>query len=273
MLAGVIDRIDKPDGETYEIVDYKTGKRLPSQEKLDNNLQLSIYQLGLLHRWPHLADKKVKLTLHYLPHGEKISTERSKEALERTKKEIVSTINEIEAKTAKANDFSPTPSELCNWCGYKPICPVWKHLYEKEKNVEDESKIQEIIKEYFEIKGRSQENTSRLKELQAVLADYMRDKNVLRLFGSDGYVSKTLKTAAKYDFDKVKAVLEPLGKWQDILKADEKKLASILSSLPSEAREKIEASATLKTSEVITAVRKKISADGSVSASEEDDED
>jgi len=273
VLAGVIDRIDKPDGETYEIVDYKTGKRLPSQEKLDNNLQLSIYQLGLLHRWPHLADKKVKLTLHYLPHGEKISTERSKEALERTKKEIVSTINEIEAKTAKANDFSPTPSELCNWCGYKPICPVWKHLYEKEKNVEDESKIQEIIKEYFEIKGRSQENTSRLKELQAVLADYMRDKNVLRLFGSDGYVSKTLKTAAKYDFDKVKAVLEPLGKWQDILKADEKKLASILSSLPSEAREKIEASATLKTSEVITAVRKKISADGSVSASEEDDED
>ncbi|MDO8555357.1 MAG: PD-(D/E)XK nuclease family protein, partial [bacterium] len=54
-LAGIIDRIDKSqENDVYEIIDYKTSKRMPSQNDLDKNLQLSIYNLGLIKRWPHL---------------------------------------------------------------------------------------------------------------------------------------------------------------------------------------------------------------------------
>ena len=257
-ISGIIDRIDKTDDESYEIVDYKTGKRLPSQESLDKNLQLSIYHLGLLNRWPNISGKKIRLTLHYLAHGEKISTERSQADLQQTKEKILETIREIEARRAARNDFEPTPSPLCDWCGYKPMCPVWKHLYEKDKSpAADENKIQEIIAEYFKLKDESKDNAGRLKELQVRLSDYMRDKNVLRLFGDEGYVSKSVKTAKKYDLAKVEEILRPIGKWQDILEADEKKLENLLSSLPPDINEKIKAAAVIKTSEFLTATKKK----------------
>ncbi|MEK7566979.1 MAG: PD-(D/E)XK nuclease family protein [Patescibacteria group bacterium] len=269
-LAGIIDRIDKPDDETYEIVDYKTGKRLPSQETLDKNLQLSIYHLGLLNRWPNISGKKVRLTLHYLAHGEKISTERSLEDLARTKEKILEVIREIGKRRETQNDFSPTPSPLCDWCGYKPICPVWKHLYEKDKSpTPDDTKIREIIAEYFKLKDESKDNTSRLKELQIQLADCMREKNVLRLFGDEGYVSKSIKTAKKYDLNKVEEILRPIGKWEEVLKADEKRLEELLPALPPDIAEKINAVAVIKTSEFLTVTKKKISFENNKSISGE----
>lgn len=254
ILSGIIDRIDKTDDETYEIIDYKTGRRMPSKEALDNDLQLSIYQMGLVRRWPNLKDKNIRLTLHFLKHGEAISTSRSEKDLKETEKNVLYAIHEI-----KTSDFPPTPSALCDWCGYKPICPVWKHLYEKDKSpTPGDEEIKEIIAEYFKLKDESKENSSRLKELQARLSDYMRQKNVLRLFGDEGYVSKTVKISPVYDFEKVKAILEPLGKWSEILKADEKKLAALFPTLPLDLQGKIKAASITKTSEILAATRKKI---------------
>ncbi|MBI2507082.1 MAG: PD-(D/E)XK nuclease family protein [Candidatus Niyogibacteria bacterium] len=226
-LSGIIDRIDKPDDETVEIVDYKTGKRLPSQEALDNNLQLSIYHLGLLSRWPRISGKKIRLTLNYLPHAESLSTERSPEDLEKTKSAILETIKEIESKIASNNDFQPTPGSLCDWCGYKPLCPVWRHLYEKDKSpTPDGEKIKEIIAEYFKLKEESKDNAGRLKELQIQLSDYMSRNDILRLFADEGYVSKTMKTARKYDLQKIEEILRSIGKTSEMLTLTKKKISA-----------------------------------------------
>lgn len=262
-LSGIIDRIDKPDDQTVEIVDYKTGRRLPSQESLNNNLQLSIYHLGLLSRWPHLSSKKIRLTLNYLPHAETLSTERALEDLQKTKNTVLATIHEIEAKISANNDFQPTPGPLCDWCGYKSICPVWRHLYEKDKSpTPDNEKIKEIISEYFKLKSEAKDNSGRLKELQIQLSDYMSQNDILRLFSDEGYVSKTIKTARKYDLRKIEEILRACGKWQDILKADEKKLEELLPTLPPDISEKIKAASTIRTSEMLTATKKKVSASG-----------
>ncbi len=59
-VLGYIDRVDRLDDETIEVIDYKTNRQLFSREEVDTSLQLSIYAAAVkrLCTWA----KKVKLT-------------------------------------------------------------------------------------------------------------------------------------------------------------------------------------------------------------------
>ena len=237
VLAGIIDRIDKIGEGEYEIIDYKTNRRLPSQDSADENLQMSIYHMALTRRWPSTDPAKIKLTLYFLKHGEKISSQRSAEELEATREAVLKTIKNIEESSAK-NNFPPNPSKLCDWCAYKPICPAWKHLYKKSGGLDPtETELQSALSEYFLIKENKDKNEARLKELQSTIKAYMDSHGVERVFDDRGYfVSKKLQQRFKYDFDKIKEILLGAGledKWNAILEADEKKLKEIMLTLPS----------------------------------------
>jgi len=58
LLTGIIDRVDKTK-EGIEVVDYKTTKKLPSQEDIHNSMQMSLYCLGVINRWPQFAEKGI----------------------------------------------------------------------------------------------------------------------------------------------------------------------------------------------------------------------
>jgi len=229
ILTGKIDRIDKLNDGTIEITDYKTAKRLPPQIDADHNSQLSIYCLGFLLRWPHLAKQgpgKIKLTLYYLRHGETLTSKRTKEQLEETKEEIWEAISKIE----KAN-FKPIPSPLCDWCGYKNICPMWKNLYKEQISISDEQ-IKKLIDEFFELKETNSKNNKRLSELKEIIEKYLNKEKIERVFGKVGYITRLFQTRYKYEMDKIKEILEPLGKWQDVLTIDIEKLKKIIKTLP-----------------------------------------
>ena len=219
ILAGIIDRVDKNNGDAYEIIDYKTSRRMPSQENLDNDLQMSIYHLGIIKRWPHIRPENVKLSLYFLKHGEKITTSRSEENLEKTKKFIVGLINEIKNRIQNNCDFPAFPSPLCGWCGYKPLCPMWKHEYQKSTSQKaDQNEIEKIIKEYLKLKEQNNQNNKRLTELQAFIYDFMDSEGVERVFGENGYLTKILQERLVYDMKKIRQILEELGKWNEVAK-------------------------------------------------------
>lgn len=260
ILAGKIDRIDKLSDGEYEIIDYKTGKRMPSQDNLNNNLQLSLYSLGLQKRWPHIAPEGIKLSLYFLKHGEKLSAISSKETTEKAKTHVLKTIFDIEEKLRKNSVFEPMPGPLCDWCGYKPMCPAWKHLYrDKQQATSNKADIEKIIKEYFELKKINQKNDSRLEELQGQIKDFMGKEGLTRVFGGDGYISKKIQQRYEYDWQKVKTILVPLGKWEEVLKVDETKLKQVLSGVPENIREEIKNLRQVKKEfAVLTASMKKI---------------
>lgn len=235
ILTGVIDRIDKlPDG-TIEIIDYKTGKRIASQRSVDSNDQLSLYAIGLKSRWPRTKIEKLTLSLYFLKFNEKIKTQRKEQDLEESKEKVIQLIHKIE----KSN-FEPHSSALCGWCGYRNICPIWKHLYEdKTKNNINEIDIKEKIDEYFKLKEKKEKMETELESLKNLIDIYCYQKGLNRVFGENGYFCRTTRNKVSYNIKKLKEVLEPLEKWERILAIDPKKLDKVLKEIPQELRDKI----------------------------------
>lgn len=258
-LAGTIDRLDKdPNSDTYEIIDYKTGKKMPSQEMVEEDMQLGAYTLALTTRWPHVRPELVKTTLYFLKHNDSVSAVHSVEKLERVKRRVLTIIREIE-KRMRSGGFEPIPGPLCNYCGFRPLCPMWSHEYktEEEKKAPDEAVVAGVIREFFELKESEDVNKRRLGELKDIMNDYMTAHNVARVFGSDGYITRTTQERDSFDMDKLRPFLEHIGKWNDVLSPDTKLLEKILPTLTDDEREEILKAREKKSFPVLKQTRKK----------------
>jgi DNA helicase-2/ATP-dependent DNA helicase PcrA len=119
-IAGRIDRIDKAAGNKIEIIDYKTGDNIPTQKKLETDLQLTLYALAANEVKNQTLGKEpedIILSLYYLEKDLKLTTTRSKEQLMEAKELILEKVKEIEN-----SDFTCSGSMFCKTCEYKMLC-------------------------------------------------------------------------------------------------------------------------------------------------------
>lgn len=120
-IRGFVDRLEKSGKGFYEIHDYKTSASLPSQDRLDSDRQLALYQIGIKDNFRDAEE--VRLMWHYLRFDKEFSSSRSEAQLGDLKKEVVSLIKTIEKDTR----FEPMESNLCDWCVYLEYCPAKAH--------------------------------------------------------------------------------------------------------------------------------------------------
>lgn len=112
-VRGIVDRIDRlPDGG-YELMDYKTHAELWSQDRVDNDLQLTLYALGCKRG---LNITPTSLCYVFLAHDKTIHTRRTKEQEEAALKEVEDVAQAIERK-----DFTPNLAQCPN-CDFKNMC-------------------------------------------------------------------------------------------------------------------------------------------------------
>lgn len=252
VIAGIIDRIDaKPDGG-FEIIDYKTAKKMPPQEKVDNDLQLSIYLKAFLSRYPEEAKRldKITVSLYYLRHGVKLSSTRTKEQLDELDGKFLDVIRDIEAEK-----FDPAFGPLCDYCGYQKRCPLFKHKFLEEMTVEDEE-AKKAADEMAEIRDRSKSDRRRIAELQETLLRYMEQKEIDRVFSGVNIVGKSVRKTYAYDEDALRLVLDPLGKWDEVRKVDGIALRGVLPLLSSSDRERVEDAKSVEKESVTLTVKK-----------------
>jgi DNA helicase-2/ATP-dependent DNA helicase PcrA len=119
-IGGKIDRVDiMPDGR-IEIVDYKTGERVPDQRYADKDLQLTLYALAANKLKEAPFNKKpedIVLSLYYFEEGKRISTKRTQKELIDAEREIY----EIREKMEES-DFSCSGHIFCKSCEYSMFC-------------------------------------------------------------------------------------------------------------------------------------------------------
>lgn len=117
ILSGVIDRVDRHPNGAYEIIDYKTSRRLPQIKYLREDLQLPIYQLACREVW---GISPAKLTYYYLLPNQRYSTQPlDEEGLSKVKGRL-----DTAASSIRDEEFPALPNRLCPWCSYQDICPV-----------------------------------------------------------------------------------------------------------------------------------------------------
>jgi len=252
IASGIIDRIDKTE-DGYEIIDYKTTKKMPSQEKVDNDLQLSVYLNAFLARYPKEIERldKITVSLYYLKHGVKLSSTRTIEQLKTADKLFLEVIAAIEE-----GKFEPNVTPLCDWCGYQKICPMWKHKFKEERKINTEE-INTAISDYINLKSAITSTKTRIAELQEKIAEYMEQEGVERVFGEDGIIAQSIRKTYKYDEKKLRDILEPLDKWEAVLKVDGIALRNILAVLSPVARKEVDSTKILDKETKSLTVKKK----------------
>ncbi|TRZ78285.1 PD-(D/E)XK nuclease family protein, partial [bacterium] len=248
-LAGKIDRIDKLSDGSFEIIDYKTSKWLPSQDDVDNNLQLAIYQMGLLNRWPNI-DTPIKVSLYFLLHGMKLSSTKSPDTTA-TKEKVSNMIKSIQ----DTKEFKPLPSVLCGWCGHQKICPMFSHKFRVEEKKEDID-IKTAMKDFFEIKEQESDNKKQLAELKEKINKYCDTQKVERVFADDGSsITRSVQKRFGYNWDIVSDILKKNNKWEEVYSVDKAKLKTVMPTLSSADFEKIEKTKKLESEYTVLSIK------------------
>ncbi|UCD17594.1 MAG: PD-(D/E)XK nuclease family protein, partial [Candidatus Zixiibacteriota bacterium] len=108
-----VDRLNRrPDG-VVEIVDYKTSAMIPTQQQLDDDDQMGVYQIGVQQLWPDFD--KIEIKQIFIRQGLEMSTTMDESRLEEIRYRTYQRILEIEQAT-RDDEFPPRETNLCSWC-------------------------------------------------------------------------------------------------------------------------------------------------------------
>ena len=230
-MTGFIDRLSRTHDGTYEIHDYKTSNRLPSQDDADIDRQLALYQIGVQKKWPHV--EKIRLIWHYLAFDTELVSYRTPEAITRLAEDTRRLIDKIES----AQDFPPNESPLCGWCEYQDLCPLKKHFVKVEALPVNEYLNEPgvvLVNKYADLKNQDVMIENEMGKVKEALLDYARKEELTVIKGSDCKITVTfdekLKFPRKSDAERpeLDGIIREAGKWDEVSELDSTSLSRIV---------------------------------------------
>jgi RecB family exonuclease len=232
----IIDRLDKEGEDTFVINDYKTNKNLPSQEKEQYFEQLSLYALGVSQKYAKYYSK-IKARLFYLHFDIVDQWEVTPEIIDRVKNKYIALIDQIEHKKFAYNmgdkkSFECKESNLCKYCEYMSICPLWTHMkFDDEVIAGDlgEKTIKGLVDEYGDLNKIESESKAQKENIKEILIDYAYKHGLEKLFGNQSKLSiSQTEHMSIQDKEVLKAILDQLGVLDQAMELDRFKLMKLV---------------------------------------------
>ncbi len=237
-MQGFIDRLSHDGKGLYEIHDYKTSAHLPTQDEIDSNRQLALYQIGVAEHFRNAKD--IVLTWHYLVHDQEFTSTRSDAQLRDLRREVVSLIKTIERDTT----FAPVESGYCEWCDLAVYCPARRHAIEveglpvnqylREEGVSLVNKYASIKAKIKELKVRQETWERELDLVEEAAVEYARSRDITTISGSD-YLLR-ISEGKGYQFpraheegrEELEEFIKQAGIWEEVSMLNMKRLEKVM---------------------------------------------
>lgn len=131
-ISGRIDRldVDPENPDALVVIDYKTGKRVPTTDEVRGSQALAIYAICVQQS---LRTPCTKVELHHVPSGVRVAWEHTPESLARQLDRIEQISSEMETAEARYREsanpglediFPAVTGALCGYCDFRQWCPV-----------------------------------------------------------------------------------------------------------------------------------------------------
>ena len=116
-LTGRLDRIDRLQDGTIEVVDYKSGRLDITKEEVASDLAMSCYQLLLAHTYP---GAQVQATIYCLQSGASASVSMSRQELDSFEQDLIHLGEQILDTDYMA--IQPVRLSICPDCDFLSRC-------------------------------------------------------------------------------------------------------------------------------------------------------
>lgn len=262
-LQGFIDRLQLADDGVTEIHDYKTSKRLPSQEEINRERQLALYQIGIEERWPDT--QSVRLIWHYMRSNRKLISMRTRESLDELRKETIQLIDTIGYATER-HDFPPRESMLCDWCEFYELCPAKRHQVSTSVLSKDQFDADDgvrLVDEFITAKQRADDAKAKQDEARERIVEFAQQQDLTRVYGHGWSVNVTRRKEFSVPPSKtperlnLEAIVKASGKWDEVSDLSRYKLPKALQTDLFDAHTRERVRSLLTQSERITVTTKK----------------
>ena len=127
-IAGAMDKVVRINDDTIAIVDYKTARNALSSYELQDDIQLSMYDLAASLAWPEYKNRL--LFLDYVRIDKSVSTYRSDEDRQAFREFLISVWTQIDKLGEE--EIEARINSLCGWCDYRSYCPDYAALIKSE---------------------------------------------------------------------------------------------------------------------------------------------
>jgi putative RecB family exonuclease len=191
-MQGFVDRIARTEDGTWQVHDYKTNRRLPTQAEKDRDPQLAYYEIGVRALWPDAG--RVELVWHFLAFDTAITSRRTPEQLDAVRADALATIADIQPRGRREDRFPTNESALCGFCEFQSVCPVRRHSiavaalapsrYAKEKGVTLVNRWAELDGRRKELKAQADAIEGEIEEVRDAIEAYA-EKHGLEVVAGD----------------------------------------------------------------------------------------
>lgn len=116
-LIGRVDRVDERPDESWDIIDYKSGRSGVSEGDVVADIAMSCYQLILRRKYP---ERKITATVVALRSAASATVSLSGEDLDQFEADLVTLGTQI--LSTAWDEHQPAAKWLCHSCDFLPLC-------------------------------------------------------------------------------------------------------------------------------------------------------